>query len=658
MMLSLVFGLASCTNEDPDQPINGDGVSFSIQLPKDMQTRATFGDETTVALNNLEWTVFEQVNGEWRFVESGKKENAFSDNKLNETVSLPLMNNKVYQIAFFANNTASGFVSYKAETGDIQVDYTGMSSNDAQQDAFVGKSTVFTVNGAVKEVVNMQRPFAQLNWGTDDLDAAVVQPYIQDLKAHVSVTSGLYSSLNIISGEVGNPVNDAVEFGDVAFNDLPDATFPVSDYTLIAMNYLLADGVVNVSLNFNENVSAINVNNAAVKPNYRTNIYGSLLTNPGDFDINVTPGFDGDVNSWNTTEEELAALISKGGVVVVNKAVGTIDLTDYAAGVPLTLVLNKPVENIYVKDFSDLVTVKVTKDVAYPKLLNKTKTGYQGYNSFLKNFTLEGDVTSSETCGQLLVYSFCSGTENVTIKNVRFDGEKFKSERNPSAILNDRYPNNNLVVTGCVFENMYAPAVYISNSLPGNGNPNQVASEKVTVENCTITEASGAASSSNGLYILQTNNVVVTGCTISNVKYHGIFVRALDTAVITGNTIIDAPKDGIKVECQLSGYTSTPKSVVITDNSVKAYENGIRVKSLDAFPAVCTVTGNTIDMSEAIAFSEADNEPWGILLVCTSPSTVESLLNISGNKKVGNYDYWFHYEGFTPAAGSNYSNPF
>jgi hypothetical protein len=49
----------------------------------------------------------------------------------------------------------------------MEVNYTGIKSNDETLDAFYAVKQ-FTVNGAQTETVELRRPFAQLNIGTND----------------------------------------------------------------------------------------------------------------------------------------------------------------------------------------------------------------------------------------------------------------------------------------------------------------------------------------------------------------------------------------------------------------------------------------------------------------------------------------------------------
>lgn len=180
------------------------------------------------------------------------------------------MKGKSYQVAFFADNEENKFVT--CTDGVLAVDYSKAQSNTANEDAFVGKSEVFVVdNDGYAETVTLKRPFAQLNWGTDDLDAESVKAIINNLKANVTVADPLYTSYTILSGEYDGQNSGNVSFPQIAMNNLPSETFPnVHDfktYDLIAMNYLLTNQqTLDVTLDFDNGIQ-VSVPNAPVNTN-------------------------------------------------------------------------------------------------------------------------------------------------------------------------------------------------------------------------------------------------------------------------------------------------------------------------------------------------------------------------------------------------------
>ncbi len=349
-----LISLASCSSEEDMPAPSGDGVTFTLRIPGNITTRGTFGDGADdgdrAILDNLQWTVFEvSADGSTLTkVFSDAKAGAFASNQNEETVTIKLAKGKKYQVAFYADDADNNFVTYT--DGNINVDYANAASNTAAEDAFIGKSDIFTVEGAFTKTITLTRPFAQLNWGTDDLTEMSIVTLIPTLTGTVKVTQGLYTKMNVISGEVdaASAVSNPVEFAAVRFNNRPPQTFPVTKedanaqpYELIAMNYLLTgNGTIDCELAFNNGLSPVTVSAASVKVNYRTNIYGSLLTSPGTFNILVDNNFIDNINNEVVPEtaDAFVAALSDPNIeeIIVTK---DFDLTTFA---PEELTFNTP----------------------------------------------------------------------------------------------------------------------------------------------------------------------------------------------------------------------------------------------------------------------------------------------------------------------------
>ena len=159
--------LASCANEDIAEP-KGDGtVSFTLEMPGDLDTRV-FGDGTKA--KDLYFAVYEHESttpiivseAEYQFV------------GLKTTVNLKLVNGKNYDIIWWAQSPEVNCYTFKPEDQTVEISYTGIASNDENRDAFFQHTTTGVINAAFSQTVKLYRPFAQLNFGTDDLDEPAV----------------------------------------------------------------------------------------------------------------------------------------------------------------------------------------------------------------------------------------------------------------------------------------------------------------------------------------------------------------------------------------------------------------------------------------------------------------------------------------------------
>ena len=284
---SLLMLGTSCSSEEV-APVTGESaVTLSVTLPDGIQSRA-FGDGTTA--QKLQMLV---LDGETALpVFTGADPTVLStDINLTKQVTLRLAAGKTYKVVCWAAAEGAPY-TFDPATRTVTANYEGALTGDEKLDAFYAAQDI-TVTGNTTETVKLYRPFAQLNIGTNDLAAAKAAGF--DAKT-VKVTVPTYKSLNLVTGavEAGDPV--AVSFGEGA---LPTGeTFPKAGYDYLSMNYLLmsADKQL-VDLEFTVKAAdgstrTLPVSAVPVQRNYRTNIYGSLLTNSVNINVEIVPAFE------------------------------------------------------------------------------------------------------------------------------------------------------------------------------------------------------------------------------------------------------------------------------------------------------------------------------------------------------------------------------
>lgn len=282
-----LFGFSACSSDEPMSGAGDGNVSFTLELPSQIQSRA-FSDGTTAT--QLTYTVYDEDNSS-AVVTTGNA--TFTD--LKTTVSLSLVTGKSYSIVFWADKPGNSYYTFNPADKTISVSYNG-DAQDEGRDAFFAARETFKVTGPMSESITLKRPFAQINVGTTDWDAAVASKI--NLTATGMTVKGVYSSFNLATGElVGQPVD--ATFTNAA---LPGAGEALTGEGLpaglkhLAMNYVLVGEktTVDVTLTSTANPAKPDMVFAQVpvQRNYRTNIYGALLTNPADFNINIDQNFE------------------------------------------------------------------------------------------------------------------------------------------------------------------------------------------------------------------------------------------------------------------------------------------------------------------------------------------------------------------------------
>ena len=304
--------VTSCNDEMDNGLKTGDEgtVTFTAQLPSEMGTRA-FADGLTA--KHLQYAVYEagqstplKVFGDETTV-VGEAEMV----NLKKSVTLKLTSGKSYDVIFWTDATTDSPYTFNPASQEVSVDYSKVNNNSDNCDAFFKKETI-TVSGNQSVDVKLTRPFAQVNIGTDDFDAAKASGLEV---TQTEVVAKAFATLNLATGEVADEADRT--FTMKAIPTASDGEFPVAGgYKYLSMDYLLVGAdkaTVDVVFNYGgpQNRTFTNV---PVQRNYRTNIYGSLLTNTTDFNVVIEPAFA-------TTNYNLGALYTAsqiGGAVTLS----------------------------------------------------------------------------------------------------------------------------------------------------------------------------------------------------------------------------------------------------------------------------------------------------------------------------------------------------
>ena len=334
--------VTSCNDEMDNGLKTGDEgtVTFTAQLPSEMGTRA-FADGLTA--KHLQYAVYEagqstplKVFGDETTV-VGEAEMV----NLKKSVTLKLTSGKSYDVIFWADATTDSPYTFNPASQEVSVDYSKVNNNSDNCDAFFKKETI-TVSGNQSVDVKLTRPFAQVNIGTDDFDAAKASGLEV---TQTEVVAKAFATLNLATGKVSDEADRT--FTMKAIPTASDGEFPVAGgYKYLSMDYLLVGAdkaTVDVAFNYGgpQNRTFTNV---PVQRNYRTNIYGSLLTNTTDFNVVIEPAFSGEFAHKVVSVSTFAALkaaATAGGDVKLESAIDFTQVVTVDNNKTLTVDLNK-----------------------------------------------------------------------------------------------------------------------------------------------------------------------------------------------------------------------------------------------------------------------------------------------------------------------------
>lgn len=357
---ALTLLAVSCNKEQVAEVPDGQmvDVTFTAALPGEMATKA-IGDGQTA--KTLHVSVYENDDAKTKL--DLDKTATFTDLKTQVTFSL--VKGKTYNFVFWAQ-AAEGAPYDVTDLKNIKISYEGAEANDEKRDAFYATRKELKVNGALTETIKLYRPFAQVNFGTADYDAAVAAG-VEPVKSVFTATD-VATVFDTFEAE-GKEAKDVVTFTESA---LPGETLvtKAGDYKWMTMNYILPMGkqdakhISNVTAEFIPE-TGITVKASSpqtpVQNNYRTNILGNLLTSQVIFNIEIVPIFnepDNDIDIVNIKNvESLKALFATGGSATLSEDLVVNEPISVATGAEVTLDLNgKTVTNT--EDLWDEATEK------------------------------------------------------------------------------------------------------------------------------------------------------------------------------------------------------------------------------------------------------------------------------------------------------------
>ena len=321
-MSALMLIATSCADDQTSDLKAGaeSTVTITAQLPGDMGTRA-FADGTKAT--ELHYAVYEKGTTTRLAVckkadgTKGQLEGTATMTGLQTTISLQLTTGKEYDFVFWADAPGDNVYTFNSENQTVTVNYANAENNTDNLDAFFGQKKALKVSGNMSISQELRRPFAQINIGTDDFDAAAAAGYTV---SESTIGVATYNTLNLLSGEVSDPVTATFVKKPIPTED---SKFSVNskDYKYLSMSYVLVPkDKETVDIAFDYTLTNRTFTNVPVQRNYRTNIYGSLLTNTADFNVVIAPGFNDPDYNHNvitaSTQTELATAAQTPNAVI------------------------------------------------------------------------------------------------------------------------------------------------------------------------------------------------------------------------------------------------------------------------------------------------------------------------------------------------------
>ena len=330
--LAGLFLAGSCQRETLEPEQTGQKVTFTIEAPAAMQTKAIADGQNVNQLIYEVWltpTLGDLENGAQKLYKAEAKMD--SDGTTNKAeLTLDLVNDQKFTVLFWAqvddtyNTTELTSVGYK--------DITKLKANDESLAAFYGVAYVddckhVKQNGSsASPEVKLKRPFAQLNLCTVNTSTA----YKVVMEESEVIVENVPTVFNVLNGDVNSYEKLTFAMHNVP-SDPANITVNNKTYQYAGMNYMFAGD--NITLEYNiktklngQSEAKINniISDVPLDENYRTNIVGNLLTSKVDYEIIVDAAFNEPAQSasYVTTTEEIDNAL-KANQEIISVTLGT-----------------------------------------------------------------------------------------------------------------------------------------------------------------------------------------------------------------------------------------------------------------------------------------------------------------------------------------------
>ena len=318
--LALAFFAGSCQQENLEPVVSGNTVTYTVQVADAVATRA-LGDDIT-AVNELVYEVY-------RTVDEGETDFTDVDNLLyhktatitngTATIEIEFVNDQNFTVLFWAHTKDNGVYNVENLT-NVTITSPDVANNVNAQ-AFVGRDFVRDCVSDQNGKVTLVRPVSQLNIATTpeslvfeaEAEAGETGSTVVLKGSSVKVT-GLATSYNIATLSAFGATATEYTYTETAV-PTDGLTVNGKNYTYVAMNYVgfapemgTSDVTVSYVINTSEGNIDNEILNVPVKPNYRTNIVGNLITSKTQYEITLDKTWAGENIIVNNAEEFAAAL--------------------------------------------------------------------------------------------------------------------------------------------------------------------------------------------------------------------------------------------------------------------------------------------------------------------------------------------------------------
>ena len=573
-----LFLAGSCQRESLEPVQQGNTVTYTVTVPDALATKG-IGDNVA-NVNTLHYEVYRTAVAEAvTFTDADRLLYHKTATITNGTarIELELVNDQNFTVLFWAQ------VGETNEAYDV-TDLTNVTlkspikANQVDYAAFSGVDFIEGTDALTDKTIELTRPVAQINLGTTEASLTAFDTRV-GLDGSSMTVSGLSNTFNVAKQIPGAALTSTTVYDEKAVPAEP-LKVNTTNYVYVGMNYVgFAPEVgtpvtVSYVINTTEGDIANTIENVPVKPNYRTNIIGNLITSKTAYTVELD-------ETWGVPAEEIEVWDGKFISVPSKNDAGEYELTKASELAWLAAAVNGSIETRATEPAQTFKgeTFVLTEDIDLgnfpwtPIGLTGDAAGFQG--------TFDGN---GKTISNLYI--------DLTKERKYQSAGLFGSARD-GVIKNFTVNNATIKYLDNVGNTSNGIGVVVGSAQFG------LTIEGVTVKNVTV-EGNRRVGGIAGYY-----RGTITGCTVDNAnitatpdlldsdkydngdKVGGLIGYANGTVILTGNTVKNFTVKGYRDAGGVAGY-ATDANNNISGNTVI---NGSVI--LDRNYDYCEVKGKT-----------------------------------------------------------------
>lgn len=276
-------------------------VEYTVTVDDGLRTKAVSDDDAYV--NQLVYEVWRTTSSDEEYVPSESLTLIYRGKvkmtSAGVTVPVKVIKNQNSRILFWAQDSTSR--AYEAsDLRNVRLNANNLKANKLNYTAFAGTDFLNWDNALQSRTIELERVVSQLNIATTDEGlklgvATATDPKVVVIESSSVSVKGLSKTFDVASMEAGEDDGQTIVYEGAPLTDQVQdyGSYGNVDYTYVSMNYLgfVPKGGTNIDVGYRlvTNVGEIanTVLNVPVKPNYRTNIFGNLISQSEGYTVTL-----------------------------------------------------------------------------------------------------------------------------------------------------------------------------------------------------------------------------------------------------------------------------------------------------------------------------------------------------------------------------------